>query len=67
MTFTSFNHIYHYNLLEIFRMDFKIEMALGFLNTLILEKSWEFPEALRRTLHQFAVSQAELTKAYDQQ
>jgi hypothetical protein len=48
-------------------MDFKIEIALGFLNTLILEKGWEFPEALRRTLQQFAVSQAELTKAYDQQ
>ena len=47
--------------------EFQIEIALDSLNALILEKGWEFPEAMRRTLQQFAVSQAELTKAYDKQ
>ena len=48
-------------------MTFKIEIALDFLNALILDWGWEFPEAMRRTLQQFAVSQAELTKAYEKQ
>jgi hypothetical protein len=48
-------------------MTFKIEMALDCLNVLILEKGWEFPEAMRGTLQQYAVSRVELTKAYDQQ
>jgi hypothetical protein len=47
-------------------MTFKLKMALDALNNEI-EKGYEFPEAIDRVLKAFAVSQDELTQAYDNQ
>jgi len=47
-------------------MSIKLELALDALNNEI-NKGYEFPEALYRVLSAFAVSQAELTEAYDNQ
>lgn len=47
-------------------MSYRLQTALNVLNTEV-EKGIEFPEALRRTLRAFAVSQKDLTEAYDNQ
>jgi hypothetical protein len=46
--------------------DFRLDMALHCLNTLI-EQGWEFPEAMHQTLLSFAVSQKLLAERYDSQ